>query len=366
MISFGGTETGLDDAEILFVVGCLVTQRAQAECFRLIEKHKASKTIIAAGCAGSEKSETTATKLPPNNLEMLPDLIGIDGLTLQAISGFKGHTRAMVAIQYGCSNFCSYCIVPTLRGKPRNRGISEIVTEVKNLVSSGHPEIVLCGTEIGHFDKITDILNELSKTDVKRIRLSSFNPRHLTPDLVSEILSIPKVAPHLHLPIQSGSNEILKKMRRGYTKEHFLSLVEAAKNINTRVGITTDIIIGFPGETEDDFNATLDLMNKARFSKSHVFPFSPRPNTDAFNMKPVHSETVTNRAKIARDLAGTLALKALCDNIGTRVSVLIERDSHGLTGSYHRTHVLGGVTQGEVVDVLITGTDENILIGEKA
>ncbi len=365
MISFGGIETEIDDSEILFVVGCLVTQRAQAECFRLIEKYRNEKTIIAAGCAGSKNSETTVAKLPPNNLEMLPSLVGFDGKTLKMISNFSGHTRAMVAIQYGCSNYCSYCIVPTLRGKPRNRELSEIVHEVEKLAENGHPEVVLCGTEIGHFNEMTKLLSKLSKTDIKRIRLSSFNPRHLTPELVSEILKFPKVAPHLHLPIQSGSNNILKKMRRGYTSKHFMSLVISAKKTNPDVGITTDIIIGFPGESEDDFNETLNIMEKARFSKCHVFPFSPRPNTDAFNMKPVHSETVTNRAKKARDLANTLALKALCDNIGSRVSVLVEKDSGGFTGSYNRVRINGEVAQGELVVCKIIGIEGNILIGEK-
>ena len=367
MVGLGFHESKPKDADVVLVNGCLVTQRAQAEGLRAAEKYKNNSIIIATGCAGAGENFSQFMRLPPNNLDELPSLLNIEGTVVSAISKFKGHTRAMIAVQYGCSNFCSYCIVPSLRGKPRSREIPEIVSEAETLANSGHPELVLCGTELGHFEKLPELLKKLSPIkNLKRIRLSSINPRHLTLSLVSEILSIPKVAPHLHLPLQSGSNEILEKMKRGYTREHFISLVASAKKTIEDVGITTDIIIGFPGETEENFEETLSLMKESHFHKCHIFPFSPRPNTPAFDMKRIQESFVTNRAKIARDLANRLALQAINDNIGKLVRVLVEQGSGGFTGTYLRMKINGDVPKGSLVKCTVTGVQGNELIGELA
>lgn len=365
-LSFGLIPAGDKNPDIAFVVGCLVTQKAQAEAMRLATRLKDKTRVIASGCAGSSSVFSEFDKLGANDLDQLPTLLGVDGQTVSSIAGFTGHTRAIVAIQYGCDNLCSYCIVPSLRGRPRNRNTRDIVNEVEGLSRNGHPEVVLCGTELGHFNQLPSLLDRLSRIpSLGRIRLSSINPRHLTPDIVKQILSVPKVAHHLHMPLQSGSNRILELMDRGYSVEHFMELVDVARELDEFVGITTDIIVGFPGETAVDFDQTLKVMDMVGFYKCHVFPFSPRVGTKANSMTQITQSIVSERARVARDLANNLAMKALCANIGRRVCVLIEGDSHGFTGSYLRLRVRGDHKRGTFVNCVVTGVNDNELIGEE-
>ncbi|HOO97414.1 MAG TPA: MiaB/RimO family radical SAM methylthiotransferase [Caldisericia bacterium] len=367
LLSFGFLETYPEDADIVVINGCLVTHTAGAEALRAANKYSKNAKVIATGCAGASKEFEDFIQVEPDKLDTLPQILGIEGKTTPTIQGFKNHTRAMVAIQYGCDNFCSYCIVPYLRGKPRNRDFDSIIRECNTLAESGYPEIVLCGTEIGHFDNLSQLLSELSNIDkLKRIRISSINPRHLTPSLTTEILGIRKVAPHLHLPLQSGSDKVLRLMNRGYDTDHFRKIVKAARAVDPHVGITTDIIVGFPGETQENHEETLIFMREIGFYKCHVFPYSKREGTEAADMEStLDDSTVKNRAKQTRDLASDLATQALCDNIDLRAEVLCETDSRGFTGSYLRVRVKDGAPPGELVLCRLKKTTDSILIGER-
>lgn len=365
LVSIGVQITEPDIADIVFVNGCLVTDVAEREALRIARKWSKTAKVVATGCAGVSKSFEGFEQVDPTDLSRLSEILMVSIKPHDAITSFSGHTRAMLLVQLGCDNFCSYCIVPSLRGKPRSRPESDIVCEAEKLAKSGHSELVLCGTELGHYENLPGLLWKISKIpDVKRIRLSSINPRHLTPELAREILMTPKVAPHLHLPLQSGSDEVLSRMKRGYDSAHYLNIVETARKLDPQCGITTDIIVGFPGETDNDFDQTLSVMNRADFDRCHIFPFSPRKGTPAFQMEPVSRETVASRIKPCRITAMHLAKKRRDAMINGCAEVLVEEESEGFSGNYHRVKVTPVFPAGTLVRCVVTGSLQDTMIGE--
>ncbi len=365
LIQMGFEETEPNQAQTIFVNGCLVTEAAKSEATRAARKHSKTARVILTGCAGSEEKGFFEA-VAPDELHKLCELLGIKADIPKTIGHFKGHTRPMVLAQLGCDNFCSYCIVPFLRGKPTDRPQGDITQEAGALAKQGHKEVVLCGTELGHRKDLVSLLYGLSNVEgIERIRLSSINPRHLTAQAVKEILGVPKVAPHLHLPLQSGSDRVLADMRRGYKRGHYLGLCEAAREVHPLIGITTDILVGFPTETDDDFKETLETMRLAKFSKCHVFPFSPRPGTVASKLEPLPKGAVALRARSARGLALHLANATNHAMIGSLQDVLVEEENEGFCGPYLRVKVLGGAPCGAMVRCQIIGFDGATLIGEK-
>lgn len=365
LISAGLQPCEPDLADIVFVNGCLVTDTAEKEAARVARKWSTRAKVVATGCAGVSKSFEGFEQVDPTDLSKLSQILQSNVNPKSSIQTFTGHTRAMLLVQLGCDNFCSYCIVPSLRGKPVSRRMEDIVCEAKILANAGHSEIVLCGTELGHFKDLPLLLSNLSKiNEVKRIRLSSINPRHLTAVLVQKILAVPKVAPHLHLPLQSGSDRVLGVMKRGYDSKHFLELVETARDVDKNCGITTDIIISFPGETDDDFEQTCTVMRKARFDRCHIFPFSPRKGTPASVAEPIPTETVKSRAKSARLIAFHLANNVRHGMIGCYSEVLVEDCSEGFSGNYHRVRVMPDQPRGKMVKCKIIDAIEECMIGE--
>jgi len=366
LLSFGLNETQPNQAQIVFLNGCLVTDTAKAEALRVAKKLQRDRRVIVTGCTGVSSEFADFEQIHPENLEKLQDIFKTSLNIPKTIKNFSKHTRAMVMVQLGCSNYCSYCIVPYLRGEPKDRLKDEIIKEITDLVDYGHKEIVLCGTELGHFIDLPGLLEDLiTIPKLMRIRLSSINARHLTPDLVQKILSIPKVAPHLHLPLQSGSDKVLDLMNRGYNSSHFMSLVDAARIVDPKVAITTDIIVGFPGETDKDFGKTLSVMQEARFSRCHIFPFSPRPGTNASKLTPVSPSILKQRVDLSHKIAATLARECFLGMIGQYAQVLVETGSQGFSGSYMRVRVTPTTKNGEFVACKIIGLDEKILIGER-
>ena len=201
--------------------------------------------------------------------------------------------KAGVNIMYGCNNFCSYCIVPYVRGRERSRNPEDIIKEVKALVADGVVEIMLLGQNVNSYGKsletpftFADLLRELEKVEgLKRIRFMTSHPKDLSDALIEVMKDSKKICNHLHLPVQSGSTEVLKKMNRKYTKEDYLSLVERIKAAIPNISLTTDIIVGFPGETEEDFLETLDVVKKVRYDSAYTFLYSKRSGTPAANME---------------------------------------------------------------------------------
>ena len=212
--------------------------------------------------------------------------------------------KAGVNIMYGCNNFCTYCIVPYVRGRERSRKPEEILREIKNLVSDGVIEIILLGQNVNSYGKTLDtpmtfaeLLQEVEKIDgLERIRFMTSHPKDLSDELIDVMSKSKKICAHLHLPLQSGSTEILKKMNRRYSKEQYLELVARIKEKMPNISLTTDLIVGFPGETEEDFEETLDVVRKVRYDSVYSFIYSKRTGTPAATMEnQVPEEVVKER-----------------------------------------------------------------------
>jgi tRNA-2-methylthio-N6-dimethylallyladenosine synthase len=208
-----------------------------------------------------------------------------EGLPIKRVKGVK----AMVTVMYGCNNYCTYCVVPFVRGREKSRTPLDIIREVETAVENKFVEIILLGQNVNSygndlddnisFARLLNMVNEIK--GVERIRFMTSHPKDISTELISSIMNCKKVCEHLHLPIQSGSTRILKKMNRKYTKEHYMGLIEKIKKEIPDISLTTDIIVGFPGETEDDFEETLDVIRKVRYDSAYTFLFSKRAGTPA-------------------------------------------------------------------------------------
>lgn len=243
-----------------------------------------------------------------NNIHKLPQLINryeqtgntvvdivedsreiVEGIEANRIYPYK----AFVNIMYGCNNFCTYCIVPYTRGREKSREPENIIKEVENLARSGYKEVTLLGQNVNSYGKTLDknysfakLLEQINKIEgIERIRFMTSHPKDLSEELIEAMTKLDKVCEHLHLPVQSGSNAVLKAMNRNYTKENYLLLIDKIKKAIPNIAISTDIIVGFPGETEEDFNETLDLVEKVRYDSAFTFLYSVREGTIAANME---------------------------------------------------------------------------------
>lgn len=291
--------------------------------------------------------------------------------------------KAGVNIMYGCNNFCSYCIVPYVRGRERSRDPKDIIKEIHALVEDGVVEIMLLGQNVNSYGKTLDtpmefseLLQEIEKiSGLERIRFMTSHPKDLSPSLIEVMKNSTKICNHLHLPLQSGSTRILKIMNRRYTKEKYLDLVEQIKKAVPSISLTTDIIVGFPGETEEDFLETLDVVKKARYSSAYTFIYSKRTGTPAANMEAQIPEHVVKERfdrllkevqQISRELSGP--------DTGTIQKVLIEeqnsQDPTLLTGRLTNNllvHFPGDVSLiGQIADVKLNTCKGFYYIGELA
>jgi len=251
--------------------------------------------------------------------------------------------KSLVTVMYGCNNFCSYCIVPYVRGRERSRSTSEIVNEVKMLGQHNSKEVLLLGQNVNSYGKdlnnVSDfakLLNEVDKIEgIERIRFMTSHPKDLSEDLIYAIRDCKKVCEHLHLPIQSGSTRILGEMNRKYTKEHYISLIDKVRLNVKGISLTTDIIVGFPGETDEDFEETIDILEKVRFDSAYTFLYSKRTGTPAAKREDQVSEEVKKKRfekliivqnKISREINDEL--------FGMEFEVLVEGLSKNSTSTY--------------------------------
>jgi len=279
--------------------------------------------------------------------------------------------KALVNITYGCNNFCTYCVVPYVRGREKSRLPIDIINEVKSLAQDGCKEITLLGQNVNSYgsnleNKITfaELLYEINKIDgIKRIRFMTSHPKDLTDDLIKAIKDCDKVCHHVHLPVQSGSNDVLRRMNRKYTKEHYLDLVEKLKKEIPDVAITTDIIVGFPGETEEDFQETIDIIKKADYDSAYTFLYSMREGTKAALMEDqIPDEVKHERFDRLLDVLYTIVLNKNEQCVGKVYSVLVESLSKtsetfltGRTEHFRLVHFKGSEDLiGEMVNVKIT------------
>jgi len=288
--------------------------------------------------AGSKPVDTTNNYSIPASLPV----VNVPADPVPSITAMAGRTRAFLKIQDGCDASCTYCIIPRLRPTLRSKSIEDAVAETRQLVARGYREVVLTGIFMGAYGRETalrrrfapgasplaGLVDALARVDgLLRLRLSSLEPGDMTDELIEVLARHECCVPHFHLPLQSGSPDILRRMNRQYTVDDFLCMIDAVRSAMDRPAITTDIIAGFPGETDADFEQTMDVARYAGFCKIHAFPFSPRPGTAAHRWKNqfVHNQTVTDHMHTLADLERDLARDFVSQFVGTTQRVLIER-----------------------------------------
>lgn len=291
------------------------------------------------------------------------------------MSTFLGRTRAFIKIQDGCENFCSYCIIPYVRGKCRSKNFQTVLDEIQNYVQHGYKEVVLTGIHTGNYgvDLGTDfatLLREIVKINgLIRLRISSIEITELTDEVLQIIRENKVIVDHLHIPLQSGCDKILKLMNRKYDLNYFENKMEQIRKIRPHISLTTDIIVGFPGETEKDFQDTLSFVREVRFSKVHVFPYSRRSGTVAADMKEqIPGDVKKDRVKRLLALSKELETQYMEEFIGQQMSVLIEVNrsgySLGHTSNYLLVKVLGDYHSEDLINVTITDVSYPYCIGE--
>ena len=299
-----------DEADIYIINTCSVTNEADKKSRKIISRARRENKdaiIVVMGCYSQIKSDNIDADIVIGNkdkskiVELINEVIknkkqikdiydirSIDEFESMEISNFDNHTRAFVKIQDGCNAFCSYCIIPYTRGKVRSKNKDDVIREVTNLVNNGYKEIVLTGIHTGKYgmdlDNTTlyDLLKDLiAIKGLYRLRLSSIEINELTDDILELVSNSNVIASHFHIPLQSGSDKILKAMNRRYNVKYFIDRVNKIRSIRDDISITTDLIVGFPGESDKDFRDTIDTLNKIKFTKIHTFPYSKRDNTRA-------------------------------------------------------------------------------------
>ena len=273
------------------------------------------------------------------------------------------HTRAYIKIEDGCDNFCSYCIIPFVRGKKRSKDFSLVLREVQHLANNGYKEIVLTGIDTGGYESngknLTDLIHEMSKINgIERIRQSSIEITQINEKFISELKNNNKICDHIHIPLQSGSDSILKLMNRKYDLKYFFDKIDMIRSVRPDISITTDVIVGFPGETEEMFLETMETCKKINFSKIHAFPYSERKGTKASMMDGKVPEIVKHeRVKKLLELSDSLE-KSYYDKFkGKNKDVLIEEvnefGSKGHTSNYLMVHTDEKLQKGEIYNLIV-------------
>ena len=401
----------LEKADVLLFNTCAVREHAEVRVLGRVSQIKELKNrnpnliIGISGCMMQEKHivEAIREKYPhvdivfgTHNIYKFPELLWqalnsrvqvidvientqnvIEGLPIRRDSNLK----AWVNIIYGCNNFCTYCIVPYTRGREKSRRSEDIIAEVKELAEKGYKEITLLGQNVNsygkdlggdiNFAKLLYMLNDIK--GIERIRFMTSHPKDISDELIYAMRDLDKVCEHLHLPVQAGSNKILKRMNRRYTREHYLEIIDKVRANIPDIAITTDIIVGFPGETEEDFLQTLDLVERVRFDGAYTFMYSKRAGTPAASMPDqVDDEVKKDRLIRLIELQNKISLEKSAELKGKVVEVLIEgvskRDPNKLT-SRTRTnkvvHFIGDESLiGKLANVKITETKAWTMQGE--
>ena len=286
-------------------------------------------------------------------------------------------TRAVIKVQDGCNNFCSYCIIPYAKGRVRSRKLESVVKEITEIAEKGIKEVVITGIHVASYGidfdnntRLIDLLEAIQKIDgIKRIRLGSLAPNIITEEFVNRVKKVTKMCDHFHLSLQSGCDETLKRMNRKYTAETFEKEVNLLRKTFPDVALTTDVIVGFPGETEEEFNETYKYLSKIRFTKLHVFKYSPRKGTVAAKMKNQIDSTVKEkRSHKLIELSNECEIEFLDRYVGKELKVLFEKQDgeyiKGHTTNYLVVKAKETELENQIKDVKIVSRDNLELIGE--
>lgn len=313
-----------------------------------------------------------------NKVNLVSDIMKVREFEELRIDDVEGKTRAFLKVQDGCNQYCSYCIIPYARGSIRSRKIDSIVREVKRLAQSGFKEVVLTGIHIASYGKdlgderLIDLIEAIHETEgLERIRLGSLEPTLITDDFMKRLSSLKKVCNHFHLSLQSGSDTVLQRMNRKYTTDEYKSIVGTIRQYMSDVAFTTDIIVGFPEETEQEFLETCEFVKTIGFSKVHVFQYSPRKGTPAAQLKQLDGNIKHDRSKKLISLSENLTKEFNEKFIGEQLEVLFEnkskfKDDHieGYTTNYIRVICTGDESlEGLIKPVNIDSTHKESLIG---
>ena len=354
-----------EQADIYILNTCTVTHvadRKSRHLLRLARRLNPSARLVAIGCyahrAPQELKDIEGVDLVLGNDRKMSLLELLDGVKLEPASAASLNTpegsrraRAFLKVQDGCQHFCAYCIVPYVRSNKASVPTEEIVAQVKEKVAAGFKEVVLTGTEIGDYShsgvNLEGLLRRiLAETSVPRVRLSSLQPHHISPGLI-ELWKDPRLCPHFHLSLQNGSDIVLKRMNRRYSIAEYSRAASLIRASVPDVAITTDVIVGFPGETDAEFEETLEFCRRTGFARIHVFPFSPRPGTAASQLPGrVPATVVKARSRQMLALARESARDFQRRFIGRKMEVLWEQSSDGvwsgLTGNYLKVYAKSG------------------------
>ena len=345
------------DANLFIVNSCFVTEKAENEVLKEIRKFSKLGKVIVTGCFNKSLNIENIYILDLNKevnirefIYKIYDINKKENIYKNKIEKFSDRTRAFVKIEEGCNKFCSYCIVPYLRGNAKSRDINDIMDEIKILIDNGYKEIVLTGTELGFFglekgENIITLLKNLISIDKNfRIRLSSIDPEFFTDELIYLMKESNKICPHIHLPLQSGSDKILEKMRRRYDVSYYIDRVNCFKENINNATITTDIIVGFPFEEEEDFEKTIDVIKKVKFLKCHIFPYSKRDGTIASKyIYSINNSIINDRLRIIKDVSNKTRGEVIKSFNNKNLILLTEYEMngklYGFTENYIRVSI---------------------------
>lgn len=385
-----------NNPDICIINTCTVTNQADSKSRQMIRKYKREfpkAIIIVCGCITETKKEDLEYleadiilgnyykskiidyiyKYLKENKQIIEfaDLNNVDFEKMEVIK-YDSKTRAFIKIQDGCNNFCSYCIIPYVRGRVRSKDFNEAINEIKSLAKT-HEEIVLTGIHTGSYssnDKdLTDLIKEISKIDkLKRIRISSIEITEINDKFLKELKNNPKICNHLHIPIQSGSNQILKAMNRKYNVDYFLDKVKEIRKIRPDINLTTDLIVGFPGESEEYFQETIATLKLIKFTKIHTFSYSIRKGTVAAKLpNQINGKIKKERVNKIIELSKEQKLKYAKKFINQELEVLIEqvsKTSIGHTDNYLEITINEKLTPNTIYKATITEINDNKIIGK--
>ena len=382
-------EEVFDNADICIVNSCTVTNTADNKSKQVInniKKTNPNAIVVALGCftqfrrneitnlidadiilGNKDKSkvldyikEYEKTK---KQIVVFDDMEEMDFEDME-IKEFHHRHRAFVKIEDGCNNFCSFCIIPYVRGRVRSKDFNKCIMEINDLALSNHKEVVLTGIHTGQYNsnnkRLSDLIFKISQINqIKRIRLSSVEIVELDEGMMRVLKEVPSFVSHLHIPLQAGSDRILKLMNRRYDTNEFMNIVNEIRKIRPNISLTTDVIVGFPGESEEDFNETLKFCEKVGFAKIHVFPYSDRNGTVASKMKDkVPGNIKKDRVHRLINLSNKLEQKYFTKFIGSEVEVLIEEEKdnlyYGFTDNYIPLKLSGNYKINELYKVVLT------------
>ena len=389
------------DADVAVVNSCTVTAesvRKTRQIIRKLKKQNPDNIIILTGCA-SQAEPHIINDLPEVDIfmgnrsntkiaEALNEFItgkqklsrriehlNGDDFCGTGITRFDGHTRAFLKIQDGCDRFCSYCLIPTARGRSRSKSLEDIDKELKSLSENGYAEIVFVGINLSDYGKNTpyslpDALRLAEKYDgIKRVRLGSLEPDHITDEMIDQLKTITKLCPQFHISVQSGSDSVLKAMNRHYTAEEYEHLADKLRNTFPDATITTDVLVGFPTETEEDFKTTVEFVKRVGFEKVHVFPYSVREGTRAEKMEQLTKAAKEDRASRLSEVTDKIRAEFLKNQIGKTIEVLFETEKdnycEGYTKNYTPVRVNSAkLCKGDFLTVEIIDAGNDYCIGK--